>query len=172
METICQKSYRVLKSNGRMLETTLTYFIVFPSINLVTWAKNRVLASFLCADPNRRSLSCPIRFQHSECPSSHSFCLPYNLPPSFVFLWLPSISSSASSNSTSDMWQDSQAQGPWPIFYLMFLSFFLSAPLPAAFWLLKTELSCQSSAWPPEGSLWPSNLRKVKIKQNKKKKNL
>ena len=33
-----------------------------------------------------------------------------------------------------------------------------------------SELSSQSCAWPPESSLWPSNLRRAKTKQNKKEK--
>lgn len=56
--------------------------------------------------------------------------------------------------------------GPWAVFYPVFLCFFLSAPLPGTFWLLRPELSCQSSAWPPEGNLRPANWRKVKTKQN------
>lgn len=166
MERICQKSYRVLKSNGRMLETAPTSFIVFPSINLVSSVRTKPWQVFLQADPNKKV--CLALYRPTFCMSvSQCLCLPHNLPPSFVSLALIHC---IFSPLTSYVWHVARLPGPGPcsVFYPMVLCFFLSAPLPDAFWLqTRAQLSIKHLPSRRQSSAIQFKERKNKTEQKK-----
>lgn len=111
MKKTCQKSYRVLKTNGRLLEKK-PYLLHSFSFNQTSFLSVGLsLGRFSACRPQQKIPVLPPIFPTFRMSLSQLLCLPHNLPPPFVF-WLSFTSSSASSNPTSDMWQDSQAQGP------------------------------------------------------------
>lgn len=104
----------------------------------------------------------------ANIPHTYPRCLPsplYSLAPPLVFPLalfhcIPSLLTGGKAP---------KPRAPWPVLHIVLCCLFLSAPLPDTCWFFKPVLSCQSSTWPPEGSLQPFKFKESKTIKDEKK---
>jgi hypothetical protein len=154
IEKICQNTESV-ENHGRILESVLTSFIDFPLTNLVlkcrtaTW---QVLYIETSTENVHRTWTHPDTIQH---PSQ--FCLGWNLPSSFSSHW---PSATLSFLSFPSLQRHHSSPRALTCFWSNVPLFLSPVPSHSAFWLLTLGFCCQSSIWPPEGSLHSTDLMK------------